>query len=100
MRTAGDWSLVGLPGADLRSATFTDVRMREADLTGARLDGATVRNVDLSGALLHAASFVEADLRGSDLSALDPRDAVLKDALIDVEQALVIATALGLRLGG
>ena len=96
----GDWSLVGLPGADLRSATFTDVRMREADLTGARLDGATVRNVDLSGALLHAASFVEADLRGSDLSALDPRDADLKDALIDVEQALVIATALGLRLGG
>jgi len=31
----GDWSFTGLPGADLRRASFTDVRMREADLTGA-----------------------------------------------------------------
>jgi uncharacterized protein YjbI with pentapeptide repeats len=27
----GDWSFVSLRGADLSSATFTDVRMREAD---------------------------------------------------------------------
>ncbi len=32
----GDWSFTGLPGADLRRASFMDVRMREADLTGAR----------------------------------------------------------------
>lgn len=95
----GDWSLVGLPGADLRKASFRGVRLREADLTGARFDGSTVRDTDLSDALVHAASFRGADLRGSDLSALDPLNNDVQDALIDVEQAMVIATALGLRFG-
>ena len=95
----GDWSLVGLRGADLGQADIRDTRMREADLTGARLDGAVVRSVDLAGAWLHRASFVGTDLRGSDISALDPRSVEITDALIDVEQSLVIATALGLRIG-
>lgn len=33
--SGGDWSFVGLPGAVLDRAFFTDVRLREADLTGA-----------------------------------------------------------------
>ena len=48
---------------------------------------------------MHGASFHGADLRGSDLSALDPRVCDVVDALIDVEQAMVIAAALGLRIG-
>jgi uncharacterized protein YjbI with pentapeptide repeats len=92
----GDWSFVGLPGADLRRARFGDLRMREADLTGTRCEGATIRRVDLSGAWLHQANFSGADLRGSDLSALDPLNAAIKGAVVDPEQALVIATALGL----
>ena len=95
----GDWSLVGLPGADLRKATFRGVRLREADLSGAQFNGAAVRDTDLSGAILRGASFRGTDLRGSDLSALDPRACDVQDALIDVEQAMVIAAALGLRLG-
>jgi len=95
----GDWSLVGMPGADLRKASFHGVRLREADLTGARFEGAKVRDTDLSGAWMHGASFRGADLRGSDLSALDPLNSDVADALIDVEQAMVIATALGLRIG-
>ena len=95
----GDWSLVGLPGADLRKATFHGVRLREADLTGARFEGASVRDADLSAAWMHGASFHGTDLRGSDLSALDPRVCDVVDALIDVEQAMVIAAALGLRIG-
>jgi fluoroquinolone resistance protein len=70
--TGGDWSYVGLPGADLRKAVFEGVRMREADLTAARLEGATVVRVDLSGAMMHNAKLAGADLRGSDLSSLDP----------------------------
>jgi fluoroquinolone resistance protein len=50
----GDWSFVGLPGADLRNASISGVRMREADLTGARCQGATLQHVDLSGAWLPA----------------------------------------------
>ena len=95
----GDWSLVGMPGADLRRATFRGVRLREADLTGTRFDGATVRDTDLSGAWLHAASFRGADLRGSDLSALDPLDSDVQDARIDPEQAMTIAATLGMRIG-
>ena len=95
----GDWSLVGLPGADLRQVTFRALRMREADLTGARLDETVLRDVDLAGAWLHEASFQGTDLRGSDLTSLDPIHAEIGGAQIDVEQALVIATTLGLRIG-
>ena len=95
----GDWSLVALPGADLRKATFTEVRMREADLTGARFDEAILRDVDLSGALLHRTSFIGTDLRGSDLSTLDPVNAEIAGAQIDYEQATVIAETLGFRVG-
>ncbi|WP_406304422.1 pentapeptide repeat-containing protein [Streptomyces sp. NBC_00885] len=93
--TGGDWSYVALPGADLRKAVFDGVRMREADLTAARLEGASVVGVDLSGALLHGSKLIGADLRGSDLSALDPLTVELAGAKIDLEQAAVIATALG-----
>jgi uncharacterized protein YjbI with pentapeptide repeats len=94
--TGGDWSFVGLPGADLRKARFEHMRMREADLTGARLEGAVLRGVDLSGAWLAKADLSRCDLRGSDLSSLDPLTVQLKGALIDHHQATVIATNLGL----
>lgn len=92
----GDWSFVALPGADLRSAEFSGVRMREADLAGARFEGAKLRDSDLSGAWLHSADFTGCDLRGSDLSALDPSTVQLRGALINMDQAVVIATAMGL----
>ncbi|HEV2640931.1 MAG TPA: pentapeptide repeat-containing protein [Actinocrinis sp.] len=92
----GDWSFTGLPGADLRSAAFQDVRMRETDLTGARFEGAKLRGCDLSGAWLHNTVLTGCDLRGSDLSALDPSTVELRGALVTMDQAVVIATALGL----
>lgn len=92
----GDWSFTGLPGADLHSASFTDVRMREVDLTGARLDGATVVGVDLSGAALAKANLERCDLRRSDLSALDPATVNLRAAIIGWEQAITLVAAMGL----
>jgi uncharacterized protein YjbI with pentapeptide repeats len=92
----GNWSLVGLPGADLRRATFSGVRMREADLTGVRCEGSSLRDVDLSGASLHGAKLTECDLRGSDLSALVPDEVELRGAIVTLDQAVVIAEALGL----
>lgn len=92
----GDWSFVGLPGANLSSCSFQAVRMREADLTGARFEGAQVNGVDLSGAWMHSAKMSRCDLRGSDLSALDPLTTEIAHAVIDVDQAVVIAEALGL----
>lgn len=87
---------VGLPGADLRSATFSGVRMREADLTGARCHGSSLRDVDLSGAWLHRADFTDCDLRGSDVSALVPSEVELRGAIVTDRQAIGIAAALGL----
>jgi uncharacterized protein YjbI with pentapeptide repeats len=92
----GNWSHVGLPGADLRRAEFAGVRLREADLTGARLDGASLRDADLSGAWLSGANLSRCDLRGSDLSAVEPESVELRDAIVTFEQALVIAAAFGL----
>ena len=94
--TGGNWSFVGLPGADLRSAAFTRVQMREADLNGARCDGAALRDVDLSGASLRGATLARCDLRGSDLSAVDPRGVELRGAVITIDQAIIVAQALGL----
>jgi fluoroquinolone resistance protein len=94
--TRGDWSFAGLPGADLRSASFTEVRMREIDLVGVRGDGMTLRRCDLSGAWVAKASFERAELRGSDLSAFDPVTTSLRGAVIDWTQAATLAEAMGL----
>ncbi|HET6626644.1 MAG TPA: pentapeptide repeat-containing protein [Nocardioidaceae bacterium] len=91
----GDWSFVGLPGAKLSSASFQDVRMREADLTGAAFEGARLLRVDLSGSWLHGAKMSGCDLRGSDLSTLDPVSTEIHRAVIDVDQAVVVAGAVG-----
>lgn len=92
----GNWSFAGLPGADLRTARFRGVQMREADLTGARLQGAVLRDVELGGASLHRADLSKCDLRGSDLSAVDPETTVLRGAVITIDQTITIAEALGL----
>ncbi len=94
--TGGDWSFIGLPGADLRSVTMTRVRMHEADLTGARCDGATLRDLDLARAMTGRASFARADLRGSDLAAIDPWSCDLSRAVVDWQQAVTVAMNLGL----
>ncbi|BCB90319.1 pentapeptide repeat-containing protein [Phytohabitans suffuscus] len=94
--TGGDWSFVGLPGADLRRSRFVGTRMRECDLTAAKCADATLTHVDLAGALLHRTDLTRADLRGSDLSTLDPLAATLRGAVIDPDQAATVAEALGL----
>jgi uncharacterized protein YjbI with pentapeptide repeats len=96
--TGGDWSFVGLPGADLSKSEIVRVRMREADLTAATCTGATFRDVDLGGALLHRTDLTRADLRGSDLSTVDPLTVTLRDAVIDPNQAMTLAEALGMKV--
>jgi uncharacterized protein YjbI with pentapeptide repeats len=92
----GDWSFVGLPGADLRRASFTGARMREADLTGAQLRGATLSGCDLSSAMWSRADVSKCDLRGSEVSSLDPFEVRIAGAIIDWEQAIALARNLGL----
>nr|WP_278260009.1 hypothetical protein [Nocardioides convexus] len=51
-----------------------------------------------AGPSLHEADLTGADLRGSVLTALDPLTARLGDAVVDLDQAVVLARALGLRV--
>jgi len=51
--------------------------------------------VDLSDALLNYLPARGADLRGSDLTALDPRTCEVAGAIVDSDQAVVLALALG-----
>ena len=64
-------------------------------MTGARCQGSSIRDSDLSGAWLHSADFTECDLRDSDLSALDPKECQIKDAIINLDQTLMIVENLG-----
>lgn len=92
----GDWSFVGLARANLGSARFRDVRMREADLSGIRAVNGTLCGLDLSGVSLTKADLSGCDLRGSDLSTVDPSAVQLKGAIITYEQAVVVVLAQGL----
>jgi uncharacterized protein YjbI with pentapeptide repeats len=47
---------------------------------------------------MQRADFSGADLRGSDLSTLDPLTVELKNAIVDLTQAMVITTSLGLEV--
>jgi uncharacterized protein YjbI with pentapeptide repeats len=57
-----------------------------------------LRSLDLSGAVLSGADLGDADLRGSDLSSVDPADTELRGAQVDVGQAVVLVSTLGLRV--
>ena len=92
----GDWSFVGMAGANLGSASLTDLRMREADLTGVRAVNGTLRGLDLSGASFGKGDLSGCDLRGSDLSGVEPGAVLLNGAIITFEQAVVLALAQGL----
>lgn len=94
----GNWSFVSLRGAELSRCTFSDVRLREADLGRADLREASLRNADLSAAVLDGADLRGADLRGSDLHAVDPTSTRLAGALVDVAQAITLATSLGVEV--
>jgi fluoroquinolone resistance protein len=92
----GNWGFVGLSRADLSSASFVGVKMREVDLSQSRCQGGTLSSCDLSGASFDKADFSRSNLTGSDLSSLDPLTVALKGAQIDDHQAVVLIQSLGL----
>jgi fluoroquinolone resistance protein len=47
---------------------------------------------------MQRADFSGCDLRGSDLSTLDPLTVDLKGTIVDLPQAIVITTSLGLEV--
>jgi uncharacterized protein YjbI with pentapeptide repeats len=92
----GDWSFVDLAGADLRHTRFDGVRLVEADLSGVRAERAVLTGCVLDRARLDRADLTRADLRGSRFDVLDPNATRLAGAVVDWDQALVVAASLGL----
>lgn len=85
-------------GTDLRECAVTRCRLvhgiwEYASLAGADLRGSALDNIEARGA-----QFAGADLRGASFNNLDPRIVDLTGARVDADQALLLLTALGIRL--
>lgn len=83
-------------GLDLTGFTFRDCQLVDVDFSESEL-----RRVDFAGSTLAGARFVGSDLRDADLRgtvglSLDPRDAKLKGARIDLDAAPGLLDVFGL----
>ena len=92
---AGDWSYTMIQELDLHGVELADINFEGADLSRANFDKSTLLRCSFRGSNLSGASFRNADLRGSCLSQTNLLDMNLKGAKIDLEQAVLLAGALG-----
>ena len=89
-----------LPGFSFRKARLVGVNLADADLTDCDFRGAELERCNLSGAILDKARFDDADLRSCDISGLSAAGiGRFRNARISVDQAVVIAQGLGLKVG-
>ena len=91
----GDWSFVNLRHAPLRKMDWSGVRLTEADLYGADLKESRWTNAVLSRAVLQHADCTGADFVGAEMDGVDFSDVILKQATLDVMQAVQVARSLG-----
>lgn len=96
--TGGAWDFMTMPRHDVTSCAFRDLRMTETDLAGLKGRGSTFVDVDLTGCDLTEADLRDADLRGSLLYSVDPLSTRLDGARVSVDQALQLASNLGLSI--
>lgn len=86
--------------ADLRRMSFqkqklTDVSFFGADLQECNFSRCVLRRCDFINARITNACFEKADLRDSSFGGNDLLHANFKEARIDLEQAVIFASALG-----
>ncbi len=75
------------------------MKLAGANFIRARLDRCVFRGANLAEVRWEGASLVDADLRGADIGGLDPRLVTLTGTRVEVEQAIVLAQYLGIRIG-
>jgi len=95
----GDWSWVSLRGVDLHGLDLQGLKLASADLSDADLRETDLRGCDLDHVRLTGARLAGADLRGAQTGELDWRELNLSGVRVDIEQALAIAAAQGVRIG-
>ena len=92
---AGDWSYTLIQELDLHGVRLTDVSFEQADLYHGNFDKAVLTRCNFRGANLTGASFRGADLRSSCIAETNLLEIDLRGAKIDLEQAVLLAGALG-----
>ena len=95
---AGYWRLTMLEGIDFTKARLKDISFAEADLRECCFNSAVLTRCDFTGADIRGASFKNADLRTSRLANVSLLDADFKGAKVDLEQAVLFAEALGVKV--
>jgi uncharacterized protein YjbI with pentapeptide repeats len=88
-----DWYEQDLTGREYERVLFQDLDMTDSTGSRVRFVDCTLRGARFDRCRLDASS---CDLRGSDLGSLDPRSVELRRAIVDWQQAAVIAANLGL----
>ncbi|MBO9524483.1 MAG: pentapeptide repeat-containing protein [Nocardioidaceae bacterium] len=99
---------------DLNAVAFTDsafvnctfvksslfgARFTGCKLTGSMFDRCRFGALEVTGGDWSFTGLPGADLRGSDLSAVDPVANPLRNAVVDLDQAVVLVRSLGLEVG-
>jgi fluoroquinolone resistance protein len=92
-----DLSLAVFRGIDLRQCDFDGGVAREATFVDVDLRGVTLRALDLTGAVLRGCDLREVDLRASSGFVLSPCDNRVRGMRIDVEGAVGLLAAVGVR---
>ncbi|WGX96603.1 pentapeptide repeat-containing protein [Nocardioides sp. L-11A] len=86
----------GAPTPTTDSAVVSE-RWDGQDLSGRTFRRVAFLDVDLTDAVARGATFEECSFRGCDLSPVDPVATSLGDAVVDLDQAVALVRALGLR---
>lgn len=93
----GDWSYTDLRENDFSKMNLSHVNFSGADLRGCDFSKSSVRYCNFDEALLTGVSFCGADLRDSTLYNTDIFGINLKNAKVDLELAVCIASAHGVK---
>ena len=91
----GDWSYTCLKELDFSKMELSGISFEGADLSRCKLEKCLIDGCRFYGANLQGVSFRGSDLRGSDLTGIEVLEADFKNTKVDLEQCVVIASALG-----
>ena len=81
-----------------QSAEFDSCNFGEADFQGTDLSGAIFRNCNLQNAEMSKVKLVNTDLRGSRVEGLRLNAEDIRGAVVDLPQAMIFASLLGIRI--
>ncbi len=90
--------------ADFSKTTLTECTLVDCRLTHAIFDDAMLERANLSGSALENIEgrglvLIGADLRGATFNNLNPREMDLTGVRVDVEQGMLLLTAMGIDVG-